>query len=157
MLPEDESRFLNSLPQDLVPQRLKALHALGWSLKELGDSLQPPRPKSTVFNWIKQEETPLTDIDSSHPLPSPTPSLPVRPISPKVPPRLAPELLRLAKLAKLCRAKTPPSSPFRIANDELTRLATSLYLQGVPVDRIAKAAQVSSRAMFRRVNKGLSK
>lgn len=153
MLPEDEIRFLNSLGPS-IPNRLLALHQVGWSLKELGDSLQPPRPKSTVFNWIKQESTSL--LDDSHPLPHPTPSLPVRPISPKVPPRLVPELKRLSHLAQRCRARTPPSSPFRIANEELTLLATDLYLKGVPVDRIAKAAEVSPRAMFRRVSKGLS-
>jgi hypothetical protein len=152
MLPEDEIRFLNSLPTSNIPARLLALHQAGWSLKELGDSLTPPRPKSTIFNWIKQEETPYVD----HPIPHPNPSIPVRPISPKVPPRLAPEILRLSRLAQRCRARTPHSSPFRLANEELTKIATSLYLNGVPIKHIAKAANVSDRAMFRRVNKGLS-
>ena len=153
MLPESEKEFLNSLGP-LIPNRLLALHEAGWSLKELGDSLTPPRPKSTVYNWIKQENSGYTD--EKHPVPLPTPSLPVRPISPKVPPKLVPELKRLAHLAQRCRAKTPPSSPFRLANDDLTQLATELYLKGVPVQRIAKACEVSPRAMFRRVSKGLS-
>ena len=153
MLPESEKEFLNSLGP-LIPNRLLALHEAGWSLKELGDSLTPPRPKSTVYNWIKQETTGYTD--EKHPVPLPTPNFPVRPISPKVPPKLVPELKRLAHLAQRCRAKTPPSSPFRIANDDLTKITTELYLKGVPVQRIAKACGVSSRAMFRRVSKGLS-
>lgn len=153
MLPEDEINFLNSLGP-LVPNRLLALHQAGWSLKELGDSLQPPRPKSTVYNWIKNETEPYNPQDSDIPLP--TPNLPIRPVSPKVPPRYVPELKRLSLLAQRCRAKTPPSSPFRVANDQLTVLATDLYLKGVPVDRIAKAAEVSARAMFRRVSRGLS-
>jgi hypothetical protein len=153
MLPESEKEFLNSLGP-LIPNRLLALHEAGWSLKELGDSLTPPRPKSTVYNWTKQENSGYTD--EKHPVPLPTPNLPMRPISPKVPPKLVPELKRLAHLAQRCRAKTPPSSPFRIANDDLTQLATELYLKGVPVQRIAKACEVSPRAMFRRVSKGLS-
>lgn len=153
MLPESEKEFLNSLGP-LIPNRLLALHEAGWSLKELGDSLIPPRPKSTVYNWIKQETTGYTDQE--HPTPLPTPNLPVRPISPKVPPKLVPELKRLSHLAQRCRAKTPPSSPFRLANEDLTKLATDLYLKGVPVERIAKACGVSARAMFRRVNRGLS-
>ena len=153
MLPESEKEFLNSLGP-LIPNRLLALHEAGWSLKELGDSLTPPRPKSTVYNWIKQENSGYTD--EKHTIPLPTPNLPMRPISPKVPPKLVPELKRLAHLAQRCRAKTPPSSPFRIANDDLTQLATELYLKGVPVQRIAKACEVSPRAMFRRVSKGLS-
>jgi hypothetical protein len=153
MLPESEKEFLNSLGP-LIPNRLLALHEAGWSLKELGDSLTPPRPKSTIYNWIKQENTGYTD--EKHPVPLPTPSLPVRPISPKVPPKLVPELKRLAHLAQRCRAKTPQSSPFRIANDDLTQLATELYLKGVPVQKIAKACEVSPRAMFRRVSRGLS-
>ena len=153
MLPESEKEFLNSLGP-LIPNRLLALHEAGWSLKELGESLTPPRPKSTVYNWIKQENTGYTDEEN--PTPLPTPNLPVRPISPKVPPKLVPELKRLSHLAQRCRAKTPPSSPFRLANDDLTKLVTDLYLKGVPVQRIAKACEVSPRAMFRRVSKGLS-
>lgn len=153
MLPESEKEFLNSLGP-LIPNRLLALHEAGWSLKELGDSLEPPRPKSTVYNWIKQESTGYTSQE--HPAPLPTPNLPIRPISPKVPPKLVPELKRLSHLAQRCRAKTPPSSPFRLANDDLTKLVTDLYLKGVPVQRIAKACEVSPRAMFRRVSKGLS-
>jgi hypothetical protein len=153
MLPEDELRFLNSCGP-LIPDRLHHLHQLGWSLSTLGKSLDPPRPKSTVYNWIKSVETPHT---FSEPTPTPPPKFVVRPLSPKVPPSLIPELQRLSLLAQKCRARTPPASPYKKANDRLTQLVTDLYLKGVPVDTIAKATGVSARAMFRRVDKGLQK
>jgi hypothetical protein len=153
MLPEDEVRFLNSCGP-LIPDRLHQLHQAGWSLSTLGNSLTPPRPKSTVYNWIKSVETPHP---FQEPLPTPPVKFTIRPLSPKVPPSLIPELQNLSLLAQRCRSKTPPSSPYKKANDKLTQLVTDLYLKGVPVDTIAKATGVSARAMFRRVNRGLQK
>jgi hypothetical protein len=153
MLPEDEVRFLNSCGP-LIPDRLHHLHSVGWSLSTLGEALTPPRPKSTVYNWIKSVETPHTFPEN---LPTPPPKFVIRPLSPKVPPSLIPELQRLSLLAQKCRARTPPASPYKKANDKLTLIVTDLYLKGVPVDTIAKATNVSARAMFRRVNRGLHK
>ena len=151
MLPESEVRFLNSCGP-LLNNRLAALYSVGWSLSDLGKALNPPRPKSTVHNWIKSADL----LYAMEPLPVPPPKpLPVRPLSPKVPKHIAEELKSLAPLAQLCRSRTPPSSIFRTSNDKLTELATNLYLQGVPVHDIARATGVSDRAMFRRVSKGL--
>jgi hypothetical protein len=155
MLPEDEVRFLNSCGP-LIPDRLYQLHQAGWSLSTLGDALTPPRPKSTIYNWIKSVET-STPHTFEEPLPTPPPKFVIRPLSPKVPPSLIPELQQLSLLAQRCRSKTPPSSPYKKANDRLTLLVTDLYLKGVPVNIIAKATGVSARAMFRRVERGLRK
>lgn len=154
MLPEDEVRFLNSCGP-LIPDRLHHLHQAGWSLSILGKSLTPPRPKSTVYNWIQSVETPHNFDDN--PVPKPQPKVTIRPLSPKVPPSLIPELKHLSALAQKCRSRTPPASPYKKANDRLTEVVTELYLKGVPVDTIAKATGVSARAMFRRVNRGLRK
>ena len=150
MLPDEEVQYLQSHPN---PQtRLRALFEAGWSLASIGDSLTPPRPKSTLYYQIKN--APYSDTTT--PLPTPTPkNVHIRPISPQIPKTKAEELARLAALARNCRAKTPSSSPYRVANNQLTELVTALYLKGVPVNSIARAAKVSSRAMFRRVSKGI--
>jgi len=150
MLPDDELKYLNSLENPSA--RLRALHEAGWSLSTLASSITPPRPKSSLYYQVKN--APSSDL--SRPIPSPPlPALPVRSISPQVSSKNAEELARLSALARNCRSRTPPSSPYRVANNKLTDLAVSLYLQGVPVSAIAKAAKVSARAMFRRVSRGL--
>jgi hypothetical protein len=150
MLPQEELDYLDSLQNP--SERLRALHEAGWSLSTLASSIKPPRPKSTLYYQVKNAPSP----DLSRPVPPPPAPLPqVRSISPSVNAKQAEELASLSALARNCRSKTPPSSPYRLANTELTELVTSLYLQGVPVNTIAKAAKVSPRAMFRRVSKGL--
>lgn len=151
LLPQTEIDFLNSCGP-LRNNRLAALHSVGWSISDLANSLNPPRAKSTVHSWIQS-----ADVLCATPTPPrPPKNLPVRPISPKVPQHIAEELKSLALLAQLCRSRTPPSSIFRTSNEKLTELTTNLYLQGVPVHDIARATGVSDRAMFRRINKGLS-
>jgi len=149
-LPPAEVEYLNSFPYPPT-RRLAALHSWGWSLSTLAQALNPPRAKSTVHNWITNEGI----LDMTEPFPVPQKALPVRSISPQVPPHAVPHLKELSKLARQCRSRTPKSSPYRIANEELTETALSLYKRGVPVELIASASNVSSRAMFRRIEKGL--
>lgn len=152
MLPSDEIDYIQQHPQP--SSRLKALFEAGWSLSSIGSSLNPPVAKSTLYYQIRT----ATEADISRPVPSiPEKKLSIRPISPQVPKSTAEELARLAKLARNCRAKTTASSPFRVANEKLTRIAVELYQSGVPVNSIAKAAKVSPRAMYRRVSKGLAR
>jgi hypothetical protein len=149
-LPLSEVEYLNSFPYPPT-RRLAALHTWGWSLSTLAKALDPPRAKSTVHNWITNEGI----LDMTEPFPMPQKSLPVRSISPQVPPHAVPHLKELSKLARQCRSRTPKSSPYRLANEELTETALSLYRKGVPVELIASASGVSARAMFRRIEKGL--
>lgn len=158
-LPSEEVEFLASLPREAAESRLRALWEAGWSLQTLGDSLQPPRPKTTIHFWVKRAENqkqfreipppPPKSLTTSVPLKS-APRL--RSISPGVPPAMKSELRELSALARKYRAKCPPSSPYAIANQKLTERAEYLRMMGVPTAAIAEACGVSYRAMARRLS-----
>jgi hypothetical protein len=160
-LPDDEVRFLASMPPEHLPSRLRALWLSGWSLGVIAKSLKPARPKSTVHFWVKnaseQEQTrtiptpPAKSLTSSAPLAS---SPRMRSISPEVPLDMVSHIQQLAQLSKLYRSKTPASSPLAQANKELTEIALDLYHRGVPAASIAQAAGVTYRAMARRIANG---
>ena len=92
-LPTDEVEFLSSLPRERAESRLRALWEAGWSLQTLGDSLEPPRPKTTIHFWVKRAELEHQHRETPPPPPkSLTTSVPLksaprlRTISPGVPP-----------------------------------------------------------------------
>jgi hypothetical protein len=159
-LPKDEVSFINSLQRPEVESRLRALWEAGWSLSLLGDSLAPPRPKTTVHFWVKR----AASTEQKRPIPPPPPrslttSVPtknaprLRSISPGVPPEMKPRLQELATLARRYRARTSPDSPLAQANRDLTATAIALRSMGVPTAAIAEAAGVSYRAMARRLSR----
>ena len=159
-LPNNEVEFLGALPREDMESRLLALWESGWSLQVLGDSLVPPRPKTTIHFWVKRAES--SKQFREVPLPPPkslTTSVPIRTaprmrtVSPGVPPAMRPKLKELATLARRYRAKSPASSPYAIANEQLTEMAQNLRMMGVPTAAIAEAAGVSYRAMARRLSK----
>jgi len=159
-LPVDEVAFIESLPRDKAEERLRALWLSGWSLSVLGGSLRPPRPKTTIHFWVRRaldteqfREVPLPEKKSLA-TETPTRKPPrLRPVSPGVPQDLKPRLRELAALARRYRAKTPHSSPFAQANEELSTVAATLRSMGVPTVAIAEAAGVSYRAMAKRLSK----
>ena len=159
-LPEDETLFLNSLSDELRNKRLRALWEAGWSLSTLGTALKPPRGKTTVHFWIMHieageqrrvlPEPPPKSLSSLTPLNTPAR---VRSISPNVPPATKTRLRELSVLSKRYRARTSDDSPFAVANRELTELAKSLRESGIPTAAIAQAAEVTYRAMAKRLSK----
>ena len=159
-LPNDEIVFLMSLSQEDFESRLLALRKAGWSLRQIGASLRPPKPKTTVHFWTNRASEKLQHREV--PLPPPrslTTSVPtknaprLRSISPGVPVDLKPRLRELATLARRYRAKSPAGSPLALANEELTAVAKTLRSMGVPTAAIAEAAGVSYRAMARRLSR----
>lgn len=160
VLPQDEVSFLDSLPRPDAESRLRALWEAGWSLAELGNSLKPKRPKTTIHFWVKRAEVRKQFRTIPMPPPkslttaAPTKKAPrLRSVSPNVPPDVKPRLKELATLAKRYRARTPSDSPFAKANRDLTATAMTLRSMGVPTAKIAQAAGVSYRAMARRLSK----
>lgn len=160
LLSNDEVNFIQSLERPEAESRLRALWEAGWSLAILGESMDPPRPKTTIHFWVKRAE----NREQRRPIPSPPPrtlttSVPtktaprLRSVSPGVPPDMKPRLKELATLAKRYRARTLPDSPLAQANRDLTAMAIALRSMGVPTAEIAKAAGVSYRAMARRLSK----
>ena len=152
-LPDYEIKYLNAFPYPPT-RRLATLRAKGWSLSVLGKALNPTRSKATIHNWTANEG--IFDFTEPIPLPEKNP-LPAHSLAPLVPLETIPELQRLAPLAQRYRSRTPKTSIYAESNEKLTELVVSLYLRGVPVSAIAKATQVSNRAMYRRVNRGLGK
>lgn len=152
--------FIKSLDRPLAESRLRALWESGWSLSILGESLNPPRPKTTIHFWVKR----AAPTPQQRPVPPPPPrslttSVPtksaprLRTVSPRVPPEMKPRLKELSTLAKRYRARTLPDSPYARANRDLTAMAVALRSMGVPTADIAEAAGVSYRAMARRLSR----
>ena len=159
-LPTDEVVFINSLDRPAAESRIRALWEAGWSLSTIGESLEPPRPKTTVHFWVKR----AASVEQKRLIPSPPPrslttSVPtknaprLRSVSPGVPPEMKPRLQELSILARRYRARTTPDSPLAQANRDLTAMAIALRSMGVPTAAIAEAAGVSYRAMARRLSK----
>lgn len=160
LLPGDEVAFIESLARPEAESRLRSLWEAGWSLSIIGESLDPPRPKTTIHFWVKR----APHREQRRPIPPPPPrslttSVPtknaprLRSVSPNVPPDMKPRLKELATLAKRYRARTLPDSPLAQANRDLTAMAIALRSMGVPTAKIADAAGVSYRAMARRLSK----
>lgn len=143
-----------------MESRLRALWKAGWSLGVIGSSLSPAVPKTTVHFWVRK----AADLKQLKAVPLPPPkslttSVPTRhaprlkSISPGVPPEIRIRLRELSVLSKRYRAKTSPTSPLALANEELTKIAIQLRSRGVPTATIAEAAGVTYRAMARRLSK----
>lgn len=160
VVPQEEVNYLGSLSITERDSRLKVLHEAGWSLSSLAEAVQSP--KTTVHFWVRNAQATPKAQERTIPAPPrsitalvPTPYTPrIRSISPKVPPDLRPRLRELSEMSRRYRSRTPSTSPFAVANQELTRLAISLHERGVPTSDIALAAGVSYRAMARRIEKG---
>lgn len=151
-LPEAERAFLATLPKTHLAIRLRDLNKAGWSLQDLGKSLEPPRPKTTIHYWITNSHSP-TPSNFPATYPPPPAQRAVRAVSPTVPAHLRPRLRELAVLAVRNRAKIRPDAPQALASTELTNLTRLLKSQGVPTAAIAEAAGVSYRAMHKRIGK----
>lgn len=160
-LPLDEVTYVSSLPRAELESRLRVLWHTGWSLAVIGDSLNPPRPKTTIHFWVRRAE----DVKQFRSVPVPPPkslttSTPtknaprLRSISPGVPTDIRITLRELSILSRRYRAKTSPESPLAKANIELTRIAKDLRSKGVPTAAIAEASGVTYRAMARRLSNG---
>lgn len=160
-LPPEEKRYLDSLPQEELIKRVYDLYQKGWTLQAIGDSLTPPRPRSTVRSWLLRF-TPPTErdlVDAPTQQPVPTPGYKTHPdgyqkTTPESPGILPDELeliRSLAPIARTYRAKMSTSSAAAVANDQLGAICLRLHANGVPVKELAQAAGVTYRAMYKRV------
>lgn len=153
-LPPSEAELLVSLRRDLpaLRGRVRLLRQHGWTLDSIGAALDSPR--STVRSWeLHPSFSPSTHPSAPSPpppRPSPPPHTPhaIRALAPDVPPDDASRIATLAPLARRVRGGTPPSSPYRLAREELnTLLVHHHHERAVPVARLARIAGVSYRAM----------
>jgi transposase len=156
VLPLTEAENLRSLRGEELYVRVDALYRAGWSLSSISDAFVPSKARTTVRSWVKRADSTVSNAIlvpmPSVPSPVSTASIMLkrRPISPGVPPNIAPTLAQLSILARRYRSKTAPSSPYALANQQLTEIVKDLYDQGVPLREVAKAMGVSYRAVIRR-------
>lgn len=161
-LPEEECLLLQSLNGLYIyngrrNQRVFLLHQHGWTLQSIADAFEPPIPRSTVQYWASQpKDIPITP---EPPLPTPptkTPKpkyVPLKPKSPGIPKDVKEELAELAPLARQYRAKMSSTSQPALANQEFNNLIHELYNNNVKISEIAKASNVTNRAISRRLGK----
>lgn len=157
-LPKTEKAFLRTLSGERLHIRAAQLFRVGWTLQSIGDALDPPKGRSTVKAWIDR-----LDLVSPHDIDVPIDFPRLRtpeggyerktPKSPGVPEDLQEELRHLAPLAAKYRSGMPSTSPFTAANEEFDALIRYLKDVDVSIADIARAANVTHRAISRRLSK----
>ena len=160
-LPPAETEMLRNLDLPaLRPTFLKycrELYEAGWTLRAIGDALQPPRARSTVRSWVTRASDNVTVPKSL------TPSAPIlatpqnyvhkKPKSPGISPLDRLHIETFAPVARTYRARMPSTSDAAEANRLLTELCLDLHAKHVTVQELADAAGVTYRAMARRLGK----
>jgi hypothetical protein len=146
-LPQTEVDKLQSLTGSALKTRCKALYDVGWTLSAIGDALG--RQRSTVRLWVTNAPKPPLGI--LVPTPINKVYIPKRPKSPGISPADLELIQKLAPLARRYRAKLPMNHPSSVANYELTVLVIQLHSNHVSIQELADAANVSYRAMYKRV------
>jgi hypothetical protein len=157
-LPKSEAQFLNSLSGERLHIRVSQLYRVGWTYQCIGDALIPARPRSTVKSWVDR-----LDLVSPHgidvPIEFPRLRTPeggyqrLTPKSPGVNSDDADTLSRLAPLASTYRSGMASNHPATLANEEFDQLLRKLRAVDVSIADLARAAQVTHRAISRRLSK----
>lgn len=159
-LPGHEVAYLQTLKGPALHQRCTLLYTQGWTLQTIGESLNPPRPRSTVHVWVTKL-LPTFDPAAPTTADTPKPDAPIRKSyapkprrqSPGIPEPTRERIASLAPTARRFRARVAPLSSPALANAELTAICTSLHANGVTVRELANAAGVTYRAMARRLGR----
>lgn len=155
-LPDKEVAFINSLSGTNLHKRSSALYHAGWTLASIGDALEPTRTRSTIKSWVDRYPNPdprSLDVD----IPIPRLRTPeggyqrLTPPSPGVPPTTSERLQQLAPQARLFRHRMPAGHPYAKANEEMNQIVLELRANDVSIADIARAAQVTHRAIARRL------
>jgi hypothetical protein len=157
-LPRTEVTFLRTLHGERLHIRAKQLYSVGWTLNAIGEALDPPKGRSTVKAWIDR-----LDFVSPHNVDVPidfprlrTPEGGYERKTPKSPGvSYADELTlqQLAPLAREFRSGMGPNSLQGRANSEFDFLIRQLHDSDVSIADIARAANVTHRAISRRLSK----
>jgi len=155
-LPDKEVAFINSLSGTNLHKRSSALYHAGWTLASIGDALSPTRTRSTIKSWVDRYPNPsVKDIDVDVPIPRlRTPEggyQRLTPVSPGVPLSTQERLQQLAPQARLFRHRMPAGHPYAQANQEMNDIVSQLRADDVSIADIARAADVTHRAIARRL------
>ena len=155
-LPIFEVSLLSSLTDDSLYTRIRDLYNEGWTLQSIGNAFNPPRPRSTIRSWVLREHeyTPLlAPVVKPKIKTGPKGYVSRRIPSPGIPKDTLHRMGELAPLARRYRSGMLENSPISRANDELNKICEELYNNHVTVKELALAAQVTYRAMARRLGR----
>ena len=174
-LPEVEVRLLVECSGDVLRARVRALREAGWTLAAIAEAWDPPKQRSSIRALSQQPTKSPLPIVSSPPSSShlaaaeksrstsASASASTRhsrarrfynPAAPRISPDDATMIANLAPLARRYRARANPNGAYARANVTLTELCVSLYRSGASVIELAEAANVTYRAMARRIGVG---
>ena len=160
-IPPSEIQYLQSLSGDVLYKRVQLLFDEGWTLRSIGEVLTPKRSRTTVKSWVERSRhheliTPLPPVPTPNYSTHPEGYQRRTPKSPGVSPTDAERLSYLATHAKNFRARMSQSSLAAQCNEELSQLTLELYNADVSIADIARAAQVTHRAIYKRlINQGV--
>ena len=159
-IPKKEAEFLNSLTGPNLHKRVSTLFHAGWTLQSIGEALTPPKGRSTIKSWVDrypQRDLLLYPLDVDVPIPRlRTPDggyQRLTPVSPGVPSDVADVLKNIAPIAKNYRARMSSVTAEYQANQEMDRIVRELRDNDVSIADIARAANVTHRAIARRLSK----
>lgn len=155
-LPQEEVLLLRSLVRNDRNVRAHLLFKQGWTLQTIGDAFEPPVRRSTVKYWVDSAKMPKYDhVD----VPNPEFKTPKggyqrkKPVSPGIQPQEAQELARLAPIARQYRSGMTSTSLYFEANEQFDQLIRDLSASNVTTAEIARASNVTFRAIARRLGK----
>lgn len=151
VLPENLAQPLAQFKNAQLFEYCRDLYHAGWTLRAIGEALEPPRQRSTVRSWIlKVDPEPALQVEA--PTLRTTPEyVAKKPKNPGISPIDRYKIFELAPIARRFRAGMPPRHRAAAANDQLTAMVKALHQSGVPVQELADAAGVTYRAMARRL------
>lgn len=156
-LPKKESDFLATLSGPNLHKRASSLYHAGWTLASIGNALSPTRTRSTIKSWVDRYPAPdprdLINVD----VPIPRLRTPeggyqrLTPVSPGVPPATARRLALIAPIAKTYRHRMSSATSAYQANQEMNQIVQDLRADNVSIADIARAANLTHRAIARRL------
>lgn len=157
-LPPHEVEYLGTLTQRQLKYRAKQLFDVGWTLQAIGNAFIPKYGRSTIQYWIKTaSQTNVTQKPVPTPwgeeTPPPKGYQRKTPPSPGIPIDTQHRLSQLSEQARLYRSGMASTSLPAEANEEFNRLIRSLYNEHVTISEIARASNVTNRAIARRLGK----
>ncbi len=156
-LPKEEMEILAFLRDFNLYARVSQLYEAGWTLRSIGEAWNPHKSRSTVRSWVDRAansaptiELPTAEIPI---LSTPETYIHVKTASPGI---SSAELARIETLAPVARKYRATMSPLHAAakaNNELTDLCLALYASGVTIAELSAAANVTYRAMAKRLGR----
>lgn len=159
-LPQEEINLLRSLVRNDRNVRANLLFHKGWSLQTIGNAFDPPVRRSTVKYWVDTAKLDKTPTPTTSYVPSPDltrtskpPYQRKKPISPGISLEDQQRLAHLAPIARQYRSGMSSTSLYFEANQEFDKLIRELSASNVTTAEIARASNVTFRAIARRLGK----